>query len=61
MVAEGKQRKVIAAALHIGEDTVKFHLGNARIKLNVFNTTHAVSVAITSGFIKITTPTVMVS
>jgi len=45
LVAAGKPNRVIAKALSISENTVKFHLKNILIKLNVSNRTEAVVVA----------------
>lgn len=45
LVAAGKSNRVIAKALLISENTVKFHIKNILIKLNVSNRTEAVMVA----------------
>lgn len=46
LVAVGKANREIAADLSISENTVKFHLKNILIKLNVSNRTEAVMVAV---------------
>ena len=44
MVARGLQNKIIAAALHLSEHTVKIHLHNIITKLGVHNRTEAAAV-----------------
>lgn len=51
--ALGKSDWDISQCLNISERTVKFHLENARHKLGVMNTTHAVAKALTLGLIAI--------
>jgi len=46
LVAAGKANREIATNLSISENTVKFHLKNILIKLNVSNRTEAVMVAV---------------
>jgi len=46
LVATGKANREIATDLSISENTVKFHLKNILIKLNVSNRTEAVMVAV---------------
>ena len=46
LVAAGKANREIAVSLSISENTVKFHLKNILIKLNVSNRTEAVMVAV---------------
>jgi DNA-binding NarL/FixJ family response regulator len=46
LVAIGKANREIAVSLSISENTVKFHLKNILIKLNVSNRTEAVMVAV---------------
>jgi DNA-binding NarL/FixJ family response regulator len=46
LVAAGKANREIAESLSISENTVKFHLKNILIKLNVSNRTEAVMVAV---------------
>jgi two-component system nitrate/nitrite response regulator NarL len=46
LVAVGKANREIAVDLSISENTVKFHLKNILIKLNVSNRTEAVMVAV---------------
>lgn len=45
-VADGKANRDIAFSLSISENTVKFHLKNILLKLNVSNRTEAVMVAV---------------
>ena len=45
-VADGKSNREIAIELSVSENTVKFHLKNITIKLNVSNRTEAVMVAV---------------
>jgi len=49
--ALGKSDWDISQCLNISERTVKFHLENARHKLGVMNTTHAVAKALSLGLI----------
>lgn len=52
-VAEGLSNKATAAALAIGEDTVKGHLRNIMDKLGASNRTHAVTIGIQRGIIEL--------
>lgn len=52
-VAEGLSNKETAAALAIGEDTVKGHLRNIMDKLGASNRTHAVTIGIQRGIIEL--------
>lgn len=49
--AKGKSYKQIASDLRIDEDTVRCHLTNIRLKLNVNNTSGAVAFALSKGMI----------
>jgi DNA-binding CsgD family transcriptional regulator len=49
--ASGKSDWDIAHIMNISERTVKFHLENARAKLDAINTTHAVAKALATGTI----------
>ncbi|MGJ3264773.1 MAG: LuxR family transcriptional regulator [Salinarimonas sp.] len=51
--AAGKTLWDISLILGVSERTVRFHLGNARGKLDAVNTTHAVACAIHLGLIEI--------
>ncbi len=51
LVADGLANKEIAAALAIGDDTVKGHLKNILDKLGANNRTHAVTIGIQRGII----------
>jgi DNA-binding NarL/FixJ family response regulator len=51
LVADGLPNKSIAAALGIGDETVKFHLGSILGKLGASNRTDAVRLAIKRGLI----------
>lgn len=48
-VASGWSNKVIAAQLHISEDTVKTHMKSVLEKLNARDRTHAVTIALRRG------------
>jgi two-component system NarL family response regulator len=50
-IADGLSNKQIAAALGIGEATVKTHVNNIMGKLGANDRTHAVTVALRRGFI----------
>jgi len=50
-VAQGKTAWEISCILSISERTVRFHLDNARGKLDSVNTTHTVALAIAQGLI----------
>lgn len=47
--AAGSTTAQIMAELHISSATVERHIENARCKLNAFNRTHAVAIAIRNG------------
>jgi DNA-binding NarL/FixJ family response regulator len=49
--ALGLSNRQIGEALHIAEQTVKNHLGNAMRKLSLHDRTHAVVIAIGEGLI----------
>ncbi len=51
LVAEGTSNKAIARILSISENTVKYHLKNIMLKLNVQNRTEAVTHAIRAGLL----------
>lgn len=51
-LAEGLQNKEIAARLHIGERTVKFHVSAVLSKLHVGNRTEAVRAAVQRGLVQ---------
>ncbi len=50
---DGKSRWEISVILHVGNETVKWHVKNILRKLNAVNTTQAVAIAIERGFINI--------
>lgn len=52
-VANGLSNKETAAALAIGEDTVKGHLRNTMDKLGASNRTHAVTIGLQRGIIEL--------
>lgn len=52
-VANGLSNKETAAALAIGEDTVKGHLRNTMDKLGACNRTHAVTIGLQRGIIEL--------
>ena len=52
-VALGKANKEIARALSLSEETVKAHLKNIFVKLDVTDRTHAVTVAVRRGIIEL--------
>jgi DNA-binding NarL/FixJ family response regulator len=52
LVAQGKSNKAIAAALHITERTVKFHVSAILGKLGAGNRTEAARVAVTRKLVK---------
>ena len=52
-VAAGCSNKVVAGRLAISEDTVKGHVRNILAKLNASDRTHAVTIALTRGFIEL--------
>jgi two-component system, NarL family, response regulator len=52
LMAQGKSNPDIGAALHISENTAKFHVNNILLKLGVSDRTHAVVTAIQQGIIK---------
>jgi two-component system NarL family response regulator len=51
LMADGGSNKLIGAALHISEGTVKFHVNNILGKLGVDDRTQAVTVALQRGII----------
>jgi len=51
LAAAGLQRKQIAAAMEISEETVKNHLSHARFRLKAQTTAQAVATAIRRGLI----------
>ena len=51
MVAKGTTNKEIASALFITENTVKAHLSNILVKMNVRNRQQAVALAREKGII----------
>jgi DNA-binding NarL/FixJ family response regulator len=51
LIADGYRNKAVAAALSIGEETVKMHVKNCMAKLSAKDRTHAVTIAIQRGFI----------
>ena len=53
MAGFGKSDWDVSQLLGISERTVKFHLENARHKLDTMNTTHAVAKALNLGLIAI--------
>lgn len=53
LVATGKANKEIARALSLSEETVKAHLKNIFVKLDVADRTHAVTVAARRGIIEL--------
>src|SRR5262249_36877568 len=50
-VAGGTSNKIIASHLSISEATVKAHVQNIMLKLGASDRTHAVSIAMTRGFL----------
>jgi DNA-binding NarL/FixJ family response regulator len=52
-IASGLSNKQIAAALGIGEATVKTHVNNIMGKLGASDRTHAVTIALRRGFIRL--------
>jgi DNA-binding NarL/FixJ family response regulator len=52
LVSVGKTNREVAREMSISENTVKFHLKNIMLKLNVSNRTEAVMVAITRELLK---------
>ena len=53
LVAEGQANKQIAWRLSISEDTVKAHMKNIFVKLDVADRTHAVTIAVRRGIIEL--------
>lgn len=53
LMCQGKPNQEIAAALHVSEGTVKFHVNGIFNKLNVSDRTQAVLVAIKRGMVKL--------
>ena len=53
LVAVGKANKEIARALSLSEETIKAHLKNIFVKLDVTDRTHAVTVAAKRGIIEL--------
>jgi DNA-binding NarL/FixJ family response regulator len=56
LIAQGKANKEIAAALTIGEKTVKTHVSNILMKLGVQSRTQAALYAAQIGLVPIQTP-----
>ena len=52
-LARGRSNKEIAAALDIGEETVKTHVGNVLSKLQVENRSQAIVQALKRGLISL--------
>ena len=52
-IASGLSNKQVAAALGIGEATVKTHVNNIMGKLGASDRTHAVTIALRRGFIRL--------
>jgi LuxR family transcriptional regulator, quorum-sensing system regulator SinR len=50
--AEGKTISEIAASMQRSQDTVKFHLNSARVKLQAHNRIHAVAKAVRAGLVQ---------
>jgi len=50
--ADGKTTSEIASSLYLSESTIKYHFKNAMVKLNARNTSQALSIAITKGYIQ---------
>jgi two-component system, NarL family, response regulator len=53
LIVSGKNNPEIALNLHITEGTVKFHISNIFVKLEVHNRTQAVLAAIKLGIIQL--------
>ncbi len=53
LVAAGRRNRDIAQELHIGEATVKSHLLHLYDKLGVDDRTHAVTVALERGILRL--------
>ena len=53
LIANGHSNKAIAPTLSISEETVKSHLKNIFLKLDVADRTHAVTMAVRRGFIQL--------
>ena len=51
LLAEGASTKDIAGELHIGTETVKYHLGTLYEKLGARNAAHAVAIGMRRGLI----------
>jgi DNA-binding NarL/FixJ family response regulator len=51
LIANGHSNKAIAIAMKLSEETVKAHLKNIFLKLDVADRTHAVTMAARRGFI----------
>jgi len=52
-VAGGAANKIVAARLHISEDTVKKHMKNILSKLSATDRTHATMIAVKRGFLEV--------
>ena len=52
VLADGNSNKMIAEALHISEDTVKAHIKNILQKLDASDRTHAVTIALQRGYLR---------
>ena len=53
LIANGHSNKAIGLTLSISEETVKAHLKNIFLKLDVADRTHAVTMAVRRGFIQL--------
>jgi DNA-binding NarL/FixJ family response regulator len=53
LVSKGNKNREVARQLHIGEATVKSHLVHIYRKLDVDDRTHAVTVAIERGLLRL--------
>jgi DNA-binding NarL/FixJ family response regulator len=55
LIAVGNANKVIAAELHVAEETVKGHVRNILTKLGANDSTHAVTIALKRGILHLET------
>lgn len=53
LIAAGNANKVIAADLHVAEETVKGHVRNILAKLGANDRTHAVTIALKRGILRL--------